>query len=197
MLRIRLHLHAFAGLLGMTNDCKPQAGQTPILDVGERADQASAAGDNNAGVSEGKSDFQSPSWSMEADILPPGGERPEQGWTWGWGGPQDPQGAPIAGEVSDIAKEDHLLSSIASGPAADRIRSWGARAAQAMPMKIYATQRQSEQAHEDPAASVPVANTQKPQTERTATLCETARRVVLLFLIQTFNVGVPERHGYR
>lgn len=149
----------------------------------------------------------SPGSSVEDNNALTGDKRLEQGWIWGWGSPEDLQDATSAGQVPDIPTDARPRPNIPSKELGDLSRSWRARAAQAMSRKLREARQQQRESERGEAASerptVPSAaatNMQSPQQpcpELGDTNCDSTRRLILFFLIQTFTVCLYGSSGGR
>lgn len=126
-------------------------------------------------------------------------KRLEQGWMWGWGSSEELQGASTSEEVQDSLKGSCEHSGILRNPARDLSRSWRARAAEAMSRNIQEARQESEAVFQNSAqgegATLSFASNadSRMKQPRETTDCDTTRRLILFFLIQTFNVRLLKR----
>ncbi|KAL8454420.1 hypothetical protein Emag_001447 [Eimeria magna] len=152
----------------------------PLIDKSK----SSEAGSNVSSNSEESQSIASPRSSTEIPASGNTEKRQEQGWIWGWGSSEDFQEA-----VSDGEGQDQKPVSFTSR-AGDLSRSWRARAAQAMSGSFYEA-REEVKASSDSSEAVAgpsSAAVSVPSTRRLKTAdCDQQRRLILFFLIQTFN----------
>ncbi|CDI74182.1 hypothetical protein, conserved [Eimeria praecox] len=139
----------------------------------------------------------------EGGSCPQAQKRLEQGWMWGWSTPEDlydpKRSNAVSGQLANTAKGSNILP----GHSVDLSRSWRARAAEAVSRRLGEGPREKEAGSacmvaDESKASAPCGanNVQESQLQsqvHSIANCDGSLRLILFFLIQTFNCIQSEK----